>query len=135
MEALKKLDWKQIVIALAALGVVGTSDPDTALISIMAMMIVALITLWTKYLNRPIHRGAISLIVYLVAFGLAFVSHTPSLAIPDLSGNPDVAAAQLATLIEQLGPIALALTGSATIVYNALSSLVFERIDQLLPRG
>lgn len=136
LDFLKKLEWKQIAIALAAVGVIGSSDPDTALISIVAMVIVAMVNLVAKATDQPVGRGWVSLLVYVVAFVLAIAANPPVFGLPTWNGDPAYLGEQLAAMVAAFGPVALAMTGSATILYNALSKLVFERIeDKLLPKG
>jgi hypothetical protein len=132
---LKQLEWKQIAAVLLALGVISTSDQSTALISVFAMLIVAMINLFAKFTKKSVGRGWVSLLVYSVAFGLAIVSNPTSLGtLPIWQGDAAKYTEQLAELVNQFGPIALTLTGSATILYNALSRIVFDKIeDKLLP--
>lgn len=135
MELLKKIEWKQVVIALAALGVITTSDPDAAILSILAMVIVLLINLAAKAQGKPVGRGAVSLFVYAVAFVLAIASNPPALGLPVWAGDPASFMSEVAGLIAAFGPYALAMTGSATILYNALSKLVVEKLDNHQPTG
>lgn len=135
MTALKTIPWKQIFVALMALGVISGSDPNTVIISLFAMAIVAVCTLGAKYFDKPIERGWVSLIVYAVSFGLALAQQSYTLSLPVWSGDPVAFTDQLAALIGQIGPLALTITGAATIFYNALSKIVFEKLEERLPRG
>jgi hypothetical protein len=136
MEMLKKIEWKQIVVALAALGVISTNDPEAALISVAAMLMVVIINLVAKATDKPIGRGAVSIFVYVVAFGMAIFAYPPVTGYPVWGGDPAAYMEQLAALFAEFGPYALALTGSATVLYNGLSKLVFDRIeDHLLAKG
>lgn len=130
MEILKKLEWKQIVIALAAIGVISTSDPEAGMISILAMAIVFVVNLAAKAQGKPVGRGWVSLLVYGVAFGMTVIAHPPVVTFPVWAGDPAVYTVYLAQLLADFGPTALAMTGSATILYNALSRLVFERLEE-----
>lgn len=125
----KNLSWKQIVAALAALGIISTSDPDAAVISLAAMAIVALFGLASKALKKPIGRGWLTITVYVVAFGLAMVANPPVSGFPIWLGDPSLYVAQLAGLMAEFGMYALALTGSATILYNAILKIVVDEIE------
>lgn len=130
MEFLKKLEWKQIAIALAALGVISSSDPDSAFISVVAMLVVLIINLAAKLYDKPISKSWVSMLVYAVAFGLTLASQWTAIGWPVWTGEPAQYTEQLALVLADFGPVALALTGSATILYNALSKLVFEKIEE-----
>ena len=132
---LKKIEWKQLAIALAAMGVISTSDPEAAIISVVAMIIVALVNLTTKSIGKPVGRGPITILVYLVALVMAVLSNPPASGLPTWAGDPADYAAQIAVLIAAFGPYALALTGSATILYNALAKLVFEKIEDFFVKA
>jgi hypothetical protein len=129
MDFLRKLEWKQVVIALAAVGVISTSDPEAAFISVLAMAIVFVVNLAAKAQNKPVGRGWVSLLVYGVAFAMTIVAHPPVVSLPIWTGDPAIYTVYLAQLLAEFGPTALAMTGSATILYNALSKLVFERLE------
>lgn len=135
MELLKKLDWKQVVAVLVAMGVLSTADQDTAILSVFAVLIAAVVNLGAKYFDVKLGRGWISLLVYGVAFGLAVFGQPPSISLPVWSGDPAAVTTNLAALIEAVGAYALVVTGSATILYNALAKLVFDKIDDLMPKG
>lgn len=136
MENFKKIEWKQVVVALAALGILSTSEPEAAILSIAAMVLVAILNLVAKATDRPIGRGWVSVLVYGVAFSMAVIANPPAAGLPIWAGDAAVYVGQLAVILADFGPYALALTGSATILYNALSKLVFERLEErILARG
>lgn len=125
----KKIEWKQLAIALAALGIISTSDPDAAVISVIAMIIVAVFSLASKALDKPIGRGWLTITVYGVALGLAVAFNPPMTGFPIWTGDPSLFTAQLAALLAEFGVYALALTGSATILYNAILKIVVDEIE------
>lgn len=126
---LKKLDWKQIALVLTATGVLTVSDPNAALISIVAVVIVAMINLVYKAQGKPVGRGWVTLLVYAAAFAMALAANPPVAGFPIWTGDPAAYTEQLAVLFAEMGPYALAMTGSATIIYNALSKQVIARIE------
>jgi len=132
---LKKFDWKQIALILTATGVLTVSDPNAALISIVAVVIVAMINLVYKAQGKPVGRGWVTMLVYAAAFAIALAANPPAAGFPVWTGDPAAYTQQLAVLFAEMGPYALAMTGSATIIYNALSKQVIERIENKLLNG
>ncbi|PKN91093.1 MAG: hypothetical protein CVU44_20980 [Chloroflexi bacterium HGW-Chloroflexi-6] len=135
MEFFKRFSWQQVVLALAGLGIISSSDPDAAVISVAAMVIVALFGLASKALTKPIGRGWLTITVYAFAFGLAMVAHPPAGGFPIWTGDPSIYMAQLAALLAEFGVYAMALTGSATVLYNAILKIVVDAIDEKLLKG
>jgi len=134
-DVLKKLSWRQIAAALAALGIISSNDPYAAVISLAAMGIVALFSLASKALDKPIGREWLTVTVYVVSFILAMAANPPAHGFPAWTGDPAVYAAQLASLLADFGVYALAVTGSATVVYNAMLKAVVDQIESKMVVG
>jgi hypothetical protein len=131
----KRFSWQQVVLALAGLGLISSNDPDAAVISVAAMVIVALFGLASKALSKPIGRGWLTITVYAFAFGLSMIAHLPAAGFPVWAGDAALYTEQLAALLAEFGVYAMALTGSATVLYNAILKVVVDTIDEKLVAG
>lgn len=132
---LKELSWKQIVAALAALGIITTSDPDSAVISLAAMVVVALFGLASKAMTEPIGREWLSITVYLTALALSIASDPPAAGLLVWQGDAAEFVSRLASILSEFSTYALAVTGSATILYNAILKIVVDEIEGKLGVG
>jgi hypothetical protein len=135
MEFLKKFSWGQVLAALAALGIISTSEPEGAVISLAVVGIVALFGLVSKATKKPIGRAWLTITVYVVSFGLAMFSQPPTGSLPVWTGDPAMFTAQLAMVLAEFGVYALALTGAATVLYNTIFDKVVAEIEHRLPQG
>ena len=130
MQTLKSLNWNwsAIVALLFAVGIVGTNDPALAAISLAGMAIVALLNFMARSFGIRIGAGWLTIGLYVVSGVLAyFLSPIPFPALPEYGGDPALFAEAVAGFVSALGPLAGTLMASATLVYNALKPLVFDK--------
>lgn len=133
MQTLKSLNWSAIVAALFALGIVTTNEPEIAAISIAGMLVVTLLNFLARTFGVRVGAGWLTIGLYIVSAILAyFLSPIALPAFPVYPGDPVTFAQAIAELIEKTAPLAATLTASATLVYNALKPLVFDKYLPLL---
>jgi len=129
MKSIKSLDWKSIVAALAALGIVSSADPEVAAISIGAMLIVTLVNFLARTFGVKVGAGWLSIGLYAVSVAIAiFLNPIAVPSVPVYPGDPVTYAQAITELIEKTAPMATALMASATLVYNALKPLVWDKV-------
>jgi|GEM_PF-2407156 len=130
MQTLKSLNWNwsAIVAALFALGIVTTNEPEIAAISIAGMLVVTLLNFLARSFGVRVGAGWLSIGLYVVSTILAYFLNPIALpAFPAYPGDPVTFAQAIAELIQQTAPLAATLTASATLAYNALKPLVFDK--------
>ena len=129
MQKLKSLNWPAIVAALAALGIITTADPMLAAISIAGMLIVTLLNFLARTYGIQIGAGWLSIILYIVSTILAILIEPIILpAFPAYAGDPSIYANAIADFIQGTAPLAGAITAAATLIYNALKPLVWDKV-------
>lgn len=130
MQILKSLNWNwsAIVALLFAVGIVGTNDPALAAISLAGMAIVALLNFIARHFGIRVGAGWLTIALYAVSAVLAYFLDPVALpAFPVYPGDPATFAQAIAELIEKTAPLAATLMASATLVYNALKPIVFDK--------
>lgn len=131
MKAIKSFPWPAFVAFLAAAGIVTTTDPQLAFISMVGLGIVVLLNYLVRTFNVRIGAGWLTVFLYLVSTVMAALLAEISLPpFPVFGGDPAEFAQGLADFIQQTAPIATTITTSATLIYNSLKEHVF---DKLLP--
>ena len=128
MQTIKSLNWSAITAALFALGVITTADPFLAAISMAGMLLITLLNFLTRSFGYRIGAGWLTIILYGVSTVLAVLLVPVSLpALPVYPGDPVTFAQVIADFIASTAPLAGSITASATLVYNALKPLVFDK--------
>jgi hypothetical protein len=129
MQSIKSLDWKAIAAALAALGIVTSADPQLAAISIAGMMIVTLLNFLARSFGVRVTAGWLTIFLYAVSTGIAVLLNPVSVpAWPVYAGDPAVYLLTIVEFVENTAPIATSITAAATLVYNALKPLVWDKV-------
>lgn len=130
MDTLKKQNWSAIAAALAALGIVSSADPLLAAISVVAMVIVFGVSYGVRLSGRKMPAGWLSILLYCVSTVLAviFGGAVLPLSLPSWGGDVAMYVTDWAAFIEITAPYAATFTASATVIYNALKPLVFDRL-------
>lgn len=128
LEAFKTWNWSAIASALFALGVVTTADPTLAAISVAGMLIVYLLNFLVRTFGIRIGAVWLSIGLYVVSTILAyFLNPIAPPAFPAYPGDPVTFAQSIVEFIELSAPFATALFTMATLAYNALKPLVFDK--------
>lgn len=124
------MNWQSIIAALVVLGIVTGSDPTFGLISLVGMLLVALLNFMARSFRLRIGAGWLTIMLYAISMALAIMLETPSLpAFPDyVHQDPAGWMEAIAAYFAQCAPLAGMLTASATLVYNALKPLVWDKI-------
>lgn len=129
LQKLKSLNWPAIVAALAALGIITTADPVLAAISIAGMLLVTLLNFLARSFKVRVGAEWLSIILYGVATVLAVLLEPLSLPLfPVYPGDPVTFAQAVAEFIARTAPLAGSITASATLIYNALKPLVWDKV-------
>lgn len=129
---LKAVNWKKLLAALAALGVVSTADWKVALISLATVALVWALNLWAKKSGKRIGSEWLTIIVYAVSVVVTLVVQPVLLpAFPAWGGDAPAFANELIIYLAALAPIATAVTGEATVIYNSIFKQVVDRIPAL----
>lgn len=133
IEQLKAVNWKALVAALAALGIVSSTNPREVLISIVGVFLVTGINALGQARGVAIGRAWLTVILYGVSLGLAALLEPMALpALPVWGGDAAKYVDGVALFLQGSAPLVGMLTASATLIYNALKTAVF---DKLLPNG
>jgi len=128
MQTLKSLNWSAITAALFALGVITTADPSLAAISMAGMVLIALLNFLARSFGYRVSAGWLTIILYGVATVLAVMLNPVTVPpFPVYPGDPVTFAQALADFIARTAPLAGSITASATLVYNALKPLVWDK--------
>jgi len=129
LQKMKSLNWPAIVAALAALGIITTADARLAAISIAGMLIVTLLNFLARSFNYRIGAGWLSIGLYVVSTILAVLLEPFNLpSLPVYPGDPVTFAQAVAEFIARTAPLAGSITASATLIYNALKPLVWDKV-------
>lgn len=129
MQKPKSLNWPAIVAALAALGIITTADPMLAAISIAGMLLVTLLNFLARSFKVRVGAEWLSIILYGVATVLAVLLEPINLpSLPVYPGDPVTFAQAVAEFIARTAPLAGSITASATLIYNALKPLVWDKV-------
>ena len=129
LQKLKSLNWPAIVAALAALGIITTADPVLAAISIAGMLLVTLLNFLARSFKVRVGAEWLSIILYGVATVLAVLLEPFNLpSFPVYPGDPVTFAQAVAEFIARTAPLAGSITASATLIYNALKPLVWDKV-------
>lgn len=128
MQTLKSLNWSAITAALVALGIITTADPMLAAVSIAGMLIVTFGNFLARTFGIRIGAGWLSIGLYAVSTVIAIMLDPVSIpAFPAFGSDPAQFAQAVADFIAQTAPLAGVITTAATLVYNALKPLVFDK--------
>lgn len=131
IKKLKGVDWKAIVAALAALGIVSTTNPREVLISIIGVFFVTGVNAIAQVRGVSIGRAWLTVILYGVSLVLAvFLEPVALPALPMWGGDVANFFGDLAAFLQGSAPLVGMVTASATLIYNSLKTAVF---DKLLP--
>jgi hypothetical protein len=125
------IPWKGIVAALAALGIVSSTNPREVLISVLGVFLVTGINALAQVRGVNIGRAWLTVILYGVSLVLAVLLEPLALpALPVWAGDVARFVTDLAVFLQGSAPLVGMVTASATLIYNALKTAVF---DKLLP--
>jgi hypothetical protein len=92
------------------------------------MLIVTLLNFLARTFGVRVGAGWLTIGLYAVSTFLAYLLNPiPLPAIPAYPGDPVTFAQTIAELIEKTAPLAGALVAFATLIYNALKPLVFDK--------
>lgn len=129
----KKLSWSSIVAALFALGVIGTTDPETAAIGLVASGIVYIINLVAQYFGWVPKRAWLTNALFVVAVPLAIVfSPSGNLPLfPAWGGDLSNFVSDFVIYLDGAAPMAKVILASAVMIYNALQPLVLDQLPKL----
>ncbi len=131
LRKLKNLNWKGIIAALAALGIVSSTNPREVLISIAGVFLVTGINALAQVRGVSIGRAWLTVILYGVSLVLAvFLEPLAIPALPVWAGDVVKFFDDLAYFLQGSAPLVGMVTASATLIYNSLKTAVF---DKLLP--
>lgn len=129
---IKKLSWSSIVAALFALGIVATTDPETAAIGLVASVIVYAVNFSAQYFGIQPKRAWLTNALFVVAIPLAIFSNPVSLPLfPQWAGDLSVFVTDFGLYLQAVAPIAKIILASAVIMYNALQPLVLDKLPDL----
>jgi len=129
MQTLKSLNWSAITAALFALGVITTADPFLAAISMAGMLLITLLNFLARSFGLRVGAHWLTIILYGISTVLAFFLTPVSFpTLPVYPGDPVTFAQAIADFIARTAPLAGSITASATLVYNALKPLVWDKV-------
>lgn len=122
-------NWKAFTATLVALGIITTADPKLAAVSLLAMLIVLFVNALARTWRIRIGAGWLSIILYAIsmflAIGLNAITY-PTL--PAYTGDIALFFNGLAKFATDVAPATGLLMTSATLIYNTLKPLVFDKI-------
>lgn len=125
--------WPAITSALLALGLVYTADPVLAAVSVAGTLLITLLNFLARSFKIRIGAEWLSLLLYGVATVLAvFLEPVTLPAFPTFPSDPVTYAQALADFIARTAPLAGSITASATLLYNALKSAVWDKVLPVL---
>jgi hypothetical protein len=128
----KAVNWKKLLAALAALGVVSTADWKAALISLITVTLVWALNLWARKTGKRIGSEWLTVIVYALSVVVTLVIHPVLLpAFPAWNGEASVFFNDVVAFLTALAPIAAAATGEATLIYNSIFKQVVQQVPAL----
>jgi hypothetical protein len=127
---LKKVNWKGLLAALAALGVISTADWKVALIGLAVTVLVWMLNLWVKRSGKKIGRAWLTVIVYLVAMIITIIVQPVIMpALPAWNGDAALFTNAWIGFLAAVAPIAATVTGEATLVYNSILKQVADQVE------
>lgn len=128
LSALKE-NWKVLVGILFAFGIVSTNDVRLATISIMAMLLVAIFNAFVRTWKVRLGANWLSVCLYFVAILLA-IAFDPGILkdFPAYTGDVSSFVIAIAKFLSGISPIIGVLMASATVIYNSLRPLVFDKL-------
>lgn len=128
MKTLKTFNWSAITAAAFALGLITTADPTLAAISLAGMLLIALLNFLARSFGYRVSAGWLTIVLYGVSTVLAFLLMPVQFPVfPVYPGDPVTFAQAVADFIARTAPLAGSITASATLVYNALKPLVWDK--------
>jgi len=99
------------------------------LIGFIALILAQIVKIVFAKLNKPIHRGWITVITYIVSFVVAALWNIPSFpALPVVAGDPSIVVSAVLAYAGEILAIVSGVVGFATLIYNVLLERVFERL-------
>lgn len=99
------------------------------IIGLIVTILVQVIKLIAAKIGKPIDRKLITVFLFVLALGLAYLWASPTLPHwPVLTGEPGAIALAVLTFIGDLIGVASVVVGFATVIYNLLLQRVFDAL-------
>lgn len=139
LKDLERQDWLAVVVALLASAAAWSQDNRATVITWTAVIFVWALNMLFKWRGIQLGRRALTLILFVLAIGLALLFTPITLPIlPVFSGDPAVYVSALIAFVSALVEIGGVIVAAATVLYNTLLKDVLEKLwyapaDELKP--